>query len=229
VDWSVATDSSPVLTTEVKNQGSCGSCWAFAAIAEIESYFIKKHKLWLDLSEQQMVDCVPAVQPGNAGCGGGYLDSVNFYATQFPIAQEKFYPYTAVQGSCQTARINAGKTFKLKSYVYISDCLALANTVFNLKPVGVCGMIDSQWQNYGSGVVPNCDSPTKLGGHCVLLVGVKIDGTEANRNNKDENYWKIQNSWGTGWGEKGFMRMFRDRTQTTGGVCGFCSAALYSL
>ena len=67
---------SPILITNVKDQGSCGSCWAFAGIAEIESYFIKSHSLYLDLSEQQMVDCLPAVQRGNLGCSGGYLDSV---------------------------------------------------------------------------------------------------------------------------------------------------------
>lgn len=84
VDWSTST---PPLITPVKNQGSCGSCWAFAGIGEIESYFLKQHKLFLDLSEQQMVDCLPAVQSGNLGCGGGLLDSVAYYATLYPISQ----------------------------------------------------------------------------------------------------------------------------------------------
>ena len=89
-----------------------------------------------------MVDCLPAVQPGNSGCGGGYLDSVGYYSTQFPIAQEKYYPYTGKQVSCENAKIAAGKTFKINSYVYISDCLALTTTILNHKPVGVCGGID---------------------------------------------------------------------------------------
>jgi Papain family cysteine protease len=85
LDYSKSTR--PRLVTPVKSQGSCGSCWAFAGIAEIESYFLSKYKLFLDLSEQQMVDCLPAVQKGNLGCGGGFLDSVGYYASLYPIAQ----------------------------------------------------------------------------------------------------------------------------------------------
>lgn len=215
VDYSL---SSSLLVTPVKNQGSCGSCWAFAGIAEIESYFLKQHKLFLDLSEQQMVDCLPAVQSGNLGCGGGYLDSVSYYATLYPIAQEKYYPYKAVSGACSQARINQGKTFKIRSYVYIYDCLSLANTLLNYKTIGVCGGIGSSWRNYASGVVPNCAGPSSIGGHCVLLVGASSDGTS----NAATNFWKIQNSWGTGWGEQGFMRLARNPADRTDGPCKFC-------
>ena len=89
-----------------------------------------------------MVDCVPAVQSGNKGCGGGYVDSVSFYSTQYPIAQEKYYLYTATQASCQNSKIAAGKTFKINSYVYISDCLALTTFILNHRPVAVAGGIE---------------------------------------------------------------------------------------
>lgn len=97
--------------------------------------------------------------------------------------------------------------------------------MINYKPIGVCGNIDSQWQNYASGVVPNCNS-SKIGGHCVLLVAASADGANSNNGN---NWWKIKNSWGTGWGESGLMRLYRDVTDKTTGPCGFCQEAIYSI
>jgi hypothetical protein len=171
-----------------------------------------------------MVDCLPAVQSGNAGCGGGYLDSVGYYATLYPISQEKYYPYNANNNACSQTKIALGRTFKIRSYVYIYDCLTLANTLLINKPIGVCGSIDQQWQNYNSGVIPNCKQAI-VGGHCILLVGAASDGTSTVAN----NYWKIRNSWGTGFGENGFMRLFRDVTDTTKGICGICQEGIYSV
>jgi cathepsin L len=71
----------------------------------------------------------------------------------------------------------------------------LANFLLNNRPIGVCGRIGTEWKNYGSGVISTCDG--LRGGHCVLLVGAVSDGTSVN----DNNYWRIRNSWGTGWGE----------------------------
>lgn len=69
----------------------------------------------------------------------------------------------------------------------------------------------------------SCDQ--QLGGHCVLLVGAVSDGTSVPAN----NYWKIRNSWGTGWGESGYAKLFRDPTDKLKGPCGFCQEALYSI
>ena len=178
----------------------------------------------LDLSEQQMVDCLPAVQSGNAGCGGGYLDSVGYFSVRFGISLERFYPYTAKQAaSCIDTKVAAGPSWKINSYVYVRDCLALANYLLNNRPLGVCGGIGNEWSSYKSGVMPTCDQ--KLGGHCVLLVGAASDGTS----NVATNYWKIRNSWGTGWGESGYAKLFRDPTDQVKGLCGFCQEALYSI
>jgi cathepsin L len=221
IDYS---SSDNLCITNVKNQGSCGSCWAFAGVAELESYFMKYHKLLLDLSEQQMVDCLPAVQPNNAGCNGGQLDSVGYYSVLYPIAQEKYYRYTAVQGTCNQSKISEGPTFGIKSYVYVYDCVSLTDALLTLKPIGICAAIDTKWQNYISGVIANCNDAI-VGGHCVLLVGATSDGTNA----VNTNYWKIKNSWGTTFGEAGFMRLYKDNTDLTNGFCGLCTSAIYSV
>jgi len=220
VNWN---GTNATYVTRVKNQGACGSCWAFAGIAELESYFLWKHDLYLDLSEQQMVDCLPSIQPSNLGCGGGFLDSVDIYAVRFPITTERYYPYNAVQAtSCNSVRGGTG-SYQVNSYVFINDCNTLANTLLNLKPIGVCAVIDAQWQTYVSGVIPNCAS-TLLGGHCVLLVGAASDGTGA----VATNYWIIKNSWGSAFGEYGFMRLYRNVTDVSSGFCGMCTSGIYS-
>jgi cathepsin L len=128
-----------------------------------------------------------------------------------------------VDQTCSQASISAGKTFQISTYVYISDCLTLADTILSYKPVGVCGGIDDKWNSYKSGVISNCGG-TNIGGHCVLLVGASSDSTT----NSATNWWKVRNSWGTSYGESGFMRLYRDKSVTTGGFCGFCGGAIYS-
>jgi C1A family cysteine protease len=123
----------------VKNQGECGSCWAFAGIGEIESFFMARHKMSLDLSEQQMVDCVTAIIPQTLGCGGGQMDSVHYYAAQFPIATEKYYPYTGNGGSCNKDRVTQSGGYKINSYTYVSGCQQMTSTILNLRPFAVCG------------------------------------------------------------------------------------------
>lgn len=195
--------------TNVKDQGACGSCWAFTGIAELESYFLWKHKLYLDLSEQQMVDCLPLIEGGNLGCGGGYLDSVGNYATKYPITNEKMYPYFGLDNPCNPIKTKTGK-FRIRSYSFTTDCNNMALQLINLRPIGVCMMIDTQWNTYKSGVIPSCNlGPTS--GHCVLLVGAKSDGTSDINN----NYWIIRNSWGTDFGEDGFMRLYKDPSDLT--------------
>jgi KDEL-tailed cysteine endopeptidase len=171
-----------------------------------------------------MVDCLPSIQSNNLGCGGGFLDSVGYYSSQYPIAQEKYYKYTAKQGTCNQAKIAQGKTFKIKSYAYTSDCISLLSTLMATKPIGVCGPIGEEWFSYSSGVMPNCGI-IKPGGHCFLMVGGSSDGTT----NVLTNFFKFKNSWGTGWGEKGYVRIYKDPNDNLLGPCNVCRSGLYSI
>lgn len=101
-----------------------------------------------------MVDCLPAVQSGNSGCGGGYLDSVGYFSARFGIALERFYPYTAKQAaSCNDVKVAAGPTWNINTYVYVQDCLATANYLLNNRPFGICGAIGNEWKFYKKGVM----------------------------------------------------------------------------
>lgn len=211
--------------TPVKDQGACGSCWSFAGIAELETYFMKTHNIMLDLSEQQMIDCVTAVVPSTKGCSGGQIDAIPFYAVQYPVATEKYYPYTSgttsTEGTCSQTKISAGGTYKINYYTYISGCVQLANTLLVSRPVAICGVIPDEWFAYTGGVLTNCTG-TNPGGHCLLAAGVQSDGTQ----NVLSNFWILKNSWGVTWGENGYIRLYRDPKDVQEGLCSFCGGVM---
>lgn len=190
IDWTTKGGVSPV-----KNQGQCGSCWAFSATGVMESSAKIKGQT-VSLSEQQLVDC--SASYGNHGCNGGWPSSALNYVKDHGIATESEYPYTAKTGTCQ----KNGGNFKIASYSSASGCNGLINAINN-KPVSVT--VDaSNWSAYKSGTFANCATSIN---HAVLLVGI-VGGN-----------WKIKNSWGTGWGESGFIRL--TGTANTCGVCAY--------
>ncbi len=184
-------------TTGVKDQGQCGSCWAFSTTGGLEALSKKTGPL-MSFSEQQLVDCSGSY--GNMGCNGGLMTFGYSYVRDKGIITEDSYPYTAVDGSCRT---DGGK-FKIKSYVEITNCNTLA-TALTAQVVSVA--VDaSKWGLYSGGVFKNCGNALN---HGVTLVGMTDD------------YWWIKNSWSTGWGEKGYIKLAR------GNTCGVCSMASY--
>jgi C1A family cysteine protease len=192
VDW-VASGK----VSNVKNQASCGSCWAFSAIAALESAYLIKGTTVL-LSEQQLVDCSGSY--GNYGCNGGWMDSAFQYIIDHGITTETAYPYVAKNQVCQT---DSG-SYKLSGFVDVAGCDNLFNAL-NQQPVSVA--VDaSNWSPYRSGVFSNCGTSVN---HGVLLVGANTD------------YWKIKNSWGTSWGESGYIRLAR------GNTCAVCQYPSY--
>lgn len=190
VDW---TTSGKV--TRVKNQGQCGSCWAFSAVGVLESFYLFKGQN-TNLAEQQLVDC--SRPQGNQGCNGGWPHSALTYIQSNGIADESAYPYVAKDQSCKVQ----GGAHKISGYNSYSGCNGLSSQINN-SPVSVT--VDAtNWSPYRSGVFTNCATGIN---HAVLLVGV-VGGA-----------WKIKNSWGTGWGEAGYIRI------GAGNTCGVCAYA----
>jgi len=210
VDW-VAKGA----VTPIKNQGRCGSCWAFSTTGSVEgAYQIASGKL-VSLSEEDLVQCD---HNGDQGCQGGLMDNAfEFINKNGGIATEESYPYTSgsgVTGSCNSAKAtNKAVTVSAFTDVPKGDEDALKSAVAK-QPVSVAIEADkSVFQLYKSGVLDSSSCGKKLD-HGVLVVGY---GTE---NGKD--YWKVKNSWGATWGENGFIKMVRNKDQ-----CGISQSASY--
>ena len=209
VDW-VAKGA----VTPVKNQGRCGSCWAFSTTGSLEgAYQIATGKL-TSLSEEDLVQCDTA---HDQGCRGGLMDDAFDYIEKNGIAAEADYPYSSgggVTGSCNTAKSKA-TVVSLTGHTDVpkDDEDALRAAVAK-QPVSIAIEADkSAFQMYKSGILDNPACGTKLD-HGVLVVGYGTDN--------GVDYWKVKNSWGTVWGEQGYIRMVRGKTQ-----CGLASQASY--
>jgi len=199
--------------TPVKNQGKCGSCWSFTATGALEGQNFNKTGVLVSLSEQNLVDC----STSNYGCDGGVTDYAFRYVKQTGgIASEDSYPYTGKQGTCKYSAANKAGTCSAWTDLPPGDEAALQRAVATVGPVAVA--IDASstlFQLYRRGVYknPSCSS-TNLD-HAVLLVGY---GTY-----KGAPYWLVKNSWGTGWGQDGYVMMARNQ----GNMCGIATYASY--
>ena len=200
VDWT------GVYTTPVKYQGFCGSCWAFSAVEQIESDYLRtggNSSIWeptpdKGLSVQQPTSCVEYPKPGVGGCDGGWTENVFEYA-EAGLETDFDYPYTSSTGgtpkACQADPAKA--VVKTTGYTRVSsspeDEGAMAAYVQATGPLSVC--VDaSEWGTYTRGILSTCGQVVD---HCVQAVGIDTA----------QGYWKVRNSWGTAWGERGFIRV----------------------
>jgi C1A family cysteine protease len=202
--------------TPIKNQGRCGSCWAFSTTGSTEgAYQIASGKL-VSLSEEDLVQCDHG---GDQGCNGGLMDNAFKFIEQNGIAAEADYPYTSgtgVTGTCDTAKMNKPVvTVTGFKDVPHNDEDAL-KTAVALGPVSIAIEADkSAFQLYKSGVLDSTTCGTKLD-HGVLTVGYGTD------TGVSKDYWKVKNSWGETWGEQGYIRMVRGKN-----MCGIAMQASY--
>ena len=187
IDWTTKGAVSPI-----KNQGSCGSCWAFSAVAVLESWALMKGKT-VNLAEQQLVDCSKSY--GNQGCNGGWNYKGLAYVKDKGITTTSNYPYVA---KTQTCKIDGGD-FKISSVPSTKGCSGIASAIQE-RPFGVSADA-TNWSRYASGIFSNCGRNLN---HDIQLVGLT------------SQYYKIKNSWSSSWGEKGFIRL------ALGNTCGIC-------
>jgi len=211
VDW--VTDGA---VTGIKNQGQCGSCWSFSTTGSVEgAWFLAGNDL-VSLSEQNLMDCTYGAPYDNEGCNGGLMDNAfKYIIANNGIDTEASYPYTMAKEACQFNAANVGANISSFQDVKTGSESALAAAAAD-QPISVA--IDASqrsFQLYTSGIYveKNCSS-TNLD-HGVLVVGYG--------STSDGDYWLVKNSWGTTWGEKGYIQMARNKNNQ----CGIATMASY--
>jgi C1A family cysteine protease len=216
--------------TPVKDQGQCGSCWAFSATEATETaWHFSKNKLPI-LAPQQIVDC----DTHDAGCNGGDTPTAYAYLVSAGGQEdESDYPYTARDGTCKfdAAKIDAAYVKSSTGYKWgITPCNTVAThacdnqdekglvtVVQTLGPQSIC--VDAEpWQTYRSGIFNSttCKHGYYELDHCVHLTGYGVEGAQ--------QYWLVKNSWGTSWGEAGYIRLAYGNNE-----CGVADEVTYAV
>lgn len=199
IDW-----VSKGAVTPVKNQGQCGSCWTFSTTGAIEGAWQIATGHLVSLSEQQIVDCATSA---GQGCGGGWPSRAIQWEESQGICGENEYRYTARNGQCHTCASPVLARGSVTGVRAVSASIHAMKAALAETPVSVC--VDAeQWSYYTGGIYSNCGYSLD---HAVLAVGY------------DSSSWKVKNSWGTGWGERGYIRL------KLGDTCGVLDNAVVAL
>ena len=198
----------------VKDQGSCGSCWAFSTMANLEGQYYKNKGKMVTFSEQMLVDC----DTYDSSCNGGLMENTFDWLKENGIMTDADYPYVGYKQSCQkdpskyidmkvtgykklgssTSTWSPVDEDEIKEFLYETGPLAIA---LNANPL----------QTYTGGILDKTSSQCPVSGinHAVTMVGYGHDDAS------DKDYWIVKNSWGQTWGEKGYFRIKRGS-----GTCG---------
>lgn len=201
VDW-----RTKGIVTGVKDQGACGSCWAFSAIAATESAYAQAGNTLTAFAEQQLVDC--SGSEGNMGCNGGWMDWAFKYIESAAIETEADYPYTARDGSCK-AEASKGVT-KISGFTDVAANNGAALESASAARVVSVAVDANNFFSYTGGVISMSSCGTGLD-HGVTLVGYAKGST---------NYWIVKNSWGSSWGLEGYVHLEKNIGASGAGTCG---------
>ena len=206
VDWR------QTAVTPIKNQGQCGSCWAFSTTGALEGAYYLKNKELISFSEQQLMDCSKL----NHGCEGGDMNFAFRYTENHQLCSEEEYQYLAIDEACNYEQCE--HVIQIKGF-----CNVDRNNEQQLKiataqqPVSVAIQADSlKFQHYSSGVFDDFTCGNNLD-HGVLIVGYGTSDTQ--------DYWLVKNSWGTSWGEDGYIKLARTNSNNSSGICGIAMDA----
>lgn len=202
------------VVNPVRDQGQCGSCWAFATTANAESVWAIATGDLFDLSEEFLVDCASGVGYFNMGCNGGQPDSAFKYMINNGQCTESSYPYeagtTKNAGTCQKctmAPVRYSGCYDVVSKDQVSLMAAVSK-----QPVVIAIEADTRYfQSYSGGVLdsPNCGTTLD---HAVEIIGYGTDN--------GVDYWNVRNSWGPTWGENGYVRIKKTSSTNDIGICG---------
>jgi len=203
VDW-----TTKGYTTTPTDQGVCGCCWTFATAAGIEGAYFKKTGKLMAFSKQQLVECVPGFQ----GCDGGAAAAgVDYIQTLGGLAAETSYPYSAQNGAFGACKATPLVTMAASFQdLPAGDDLALMNALATYGPIPSTIAVGQQFMSYTGGIINPATACVTDVNHAITLVGYGTDTTTG------QNFWKIKNSWGPTWGEKGFFRLSRGVTNSCG-------------
>merc|ERR1711959_346428 len=199
IDW-----TTKGAVTPVKNQGQCGSCWAFSTTGGLEGQWEIATGNLVSMSEQQFVDCDKV----DSGCNGGLMDNAFNWAEKQAVATESSYAYTGKDGSCKSSFTTAIPSGGVTGFKDVATSAGALTSAIENSPVSVAIEADQMaFQMYSGGVITSgCGSNLD---HGVLAVGVNSDGSI-----------KVKNSWGASWGVNGYVNIATDQ-------CGITSDASY--
>lgn len=203
--------------TEVRDQGKCGSSYAFATTGALEAQYFDKNGVLVKFSEQNLLDCTGNAY-NNSGCGGGNVQSSLIYVQKTNgIDTDESYPYQASVGSCKFNAIHENITIKSIERIEPDKEWLLQTAIATIGPIAVNfdASLDS-FRFYSTGIYYDFACSKTNGNHFALAIGY---GTEKNR----LGYYIVKNSWSKSWGESGYIRMARFYNNN----CGIASNALY--